>query len=333
MNRLRFGLVGVGAMGRHHLRTLRRCSEVEVVAVADPAPPVDLAVPAYATSEELLARHALDAVVVASPTETHFALGRLFLEAGVPTLIEKPLAASVGEARALVALARKGSTPLLVGHVERYNAVVEAVKRAVEAGMAGQVASISTRRVGLAPPLRRDKRNNVVIDMAVHDLDIITWLYGRRPQGLIARVGQALGPTPDYAEILMDFGSGSASVQVNWLTPVRIRTLALTGTEAFLQADYMEQTLRVFRHAARTAATYEELRSLQAKGEVREIPVERQEPLARQLQGFLGVLRGEERPRADGEVGLAAVELAEIALASQKQPLPLLATLPPAQRP
>jgi UDP-N-acetylglucosamine 3-dehydrogenase len=332
MRPLRFGLVGVGIMGRHHLRTLQRCPEVEVVAVADPAATVDVAARWYATSEELLARHALDAVIVASPTSTHFAIGSLFLEAGVPTLVEKPLAASVREARALAALAKERGTPLLVGHVERFNSVVEAVKKSLEAGLVGDVASISTRRVGLAPPVRRDD-TNVVMDMAVHDLDIITWLYGRRPQGLIARVGQAVGPTPDYAEILLDFGSGSGSVQVNWLTPVKIRTLAVTGTEAFLQADYMEQTLRVVRHAARTAAAYEELRALKDTVDVREIAIEPEEPLARQLKEFLGVLRGKAVPRSDGEVGLAAVELAEIALASHRQPLALVPTLPASQRP
>lgn len=334
MKRLQIAVIGSGAMGRNHIRVLREMSDVDLVATVDPSPLAlnsagSLTV-SYSDCSELIATRSVDAAIVAAPTEFHLSIGTQLLHAGIPTLIEKPLAISYQQSLQLVETSRSTGTPLLVGHVERYNPVVAAAKRCIDEGMLGDIASISARRVGLAPPAVQNG-NNVILDMAVHDLDIIPWLFGRQPESIVARTGRAVGRSADdYADILMSFGSGSGFVQANWLTPVRIRTLTITGIEAYAELDYIAQTLRVYRHRAFSGtASFEDLRTLAGQIRANDIPVDRAEPLKRELQNFINVVRGLEEPLATSQVGAAAVLLAELAMScgGHSQPVEIVPAL------
>jgi UDP-N-acetylglucosamine 3-dehydrogenase len=327
MRKIRVAVIGSGAMGKNHIRCLRDVPSAELVAVADPSPmavnDASTDVPSYSTCGELLASQTIDAAIVAAPTACHARIGKLLLEASIPTLIEKPFAASLKEALELLELSRANRTALLVGHIERYNPVVAVAKQCINAGILGDIASISARRVGLAPPAF-NKDNNVILDMAVHDLDVITWLFERVPLSLVARAGRSTGHSADYVDILMNFGNGSGSVQANWLTPVRIRTLTITGTEAYAEVDYIAQRIKVYRHQAFSGtASYEDLRKLAGQIQGRDIFVERAEPLKRELTNFLNVVRGAEEALATAEEGALAVYLAELAIVSEGRSMPV----------
>lgn len=330
---LRICLVGVGSMGRNHVRVLRSFPDVEIACLVDPDPATaqlaaDLGCHHAANLESIDVNALADAAIVAAPTPLHASLSASLIANGVPTLVEKPLAVSYIEAAALAERAASTQTLLVVGHTERHNPVIAAARSMLAAGDIGDIACISARRLGLAPPSPLDG-NNVILDIAVHDLDIICWLFGRYPDALVARGGRAWNSGAyDYADILMDFGGPTGHAQANWLTPVRVRTLSITGLRGYAEVDYVNQRLILYRHhASPTGASFAELKALSKSIVPEEIPVERTEPLERELRNFVNALRGIELPLCTGENGAAAVRLAELALKSCHLPLESTATL------
>jgi UDP-N-acetylglucosamine 3-dehydrogenase len=297
MPALRLGLIGAGKMGRLHARALRARKDVELVAVVDPHEDVDLGVPRYPTCEALLSAQAVDAAVVASPTPTHRSVGAKLLRAGVPTLIEKPLALCAADGRALVELAHATGTALMVGHIERHNPAVAVARRWLHDGGLGQVTSVLGRRLGPGPRTRVG--NNVISDLAIHELDLIPWLLGRAPQLVAARRTMEHFAVEEAAEIFMLFETVPATIEVSWMSPVRSRTLSISGTEGALELDYLAQTVQVTRGTSS-----------------RQLSVAHVDPLEREHDHFMRIARGLEGASASADMGLAAVELADAALQS-----------------
>ena len=229
---LRVGLVGLGSMGRNHLRVLSSMPGTRLVAVAD----TDRAAVEAATSGTgaqgfteplaLFAEADLDAVVIASPTTTHLTLAMAALERGVAALVEKPLAATPEDAATLVDAAQRSGVPLQVGHIERFNpAVLELGRLLLEGGWLSSVYSITSRRAGPFPARIRDV--GVTIDLATHDVDILSWIAGERPVRVYAETAQRIHA--DHEDLLfglMSFPSGTVGMlDVDWLTPAKRRQL------------------------------------------------------------------------------------------------------------
>src|SRR5579872_136061 len=319
---LRVGVVGLGAMGRNHLRVLRSFPDVKVAVLVDPDPAIsEIAAQvgcAYAAGiDQVDLNAAAEAIIVAAPTLSHGALCNALLDRGIPMLVEKPLAVSYAEAAGLAERAARTQTLVAVGHIERHNPVVAAARAMLESGSIGEIACISARRLGLAPPSPIGI-NTVILDIAIHDLDIICWLYERQPQGLLARAGRAwdIG-SYDFADILMDFGGPTGHVQANWLTPVRVRTLSITGIGGYAELDYINQRLVLYRHhASPTGSSFAELRALSKSIVPEEIKVAAAEPLERELRNFVNAVRGLEEAACKAQDGAAAVRLAELAVRS-----------------
>ena len=323
---LRVGLVGLGSMGRNHLRVLSSMPGTRLVAVAD----TDRAAVETATSGTgaqgfpeplaLFAEADLDAVVIASPTTTHLTLALAALERGVAALVEKPLAATPGEAATLVDAAQRSGVPLQVGHIERFNpAVLELGRLLHEGGWLSSVYSVTSRRAGPFPARIRDV--GVTVDLATHDVDILSWIAGERPVRVYAETAQRIHA--DHEDLLfglMAFPSGTVGMlDVDWLTPAKRRQLAVVGEEGMFELDYLTQRL-TFTHASDTtnprliggyAPTF-------AGSEV-ELPVPNAEPLANELSAFLGIVRSGGRPVVDGEDGRWAVTLAHALLTAARE--------------
>jgi UDP-N-acetylglucosamine 3-dehydrogenase len=195
---IRVGLVGLGAMGRNHLRLLAGHQDVELVLVADPVADSLAAavasVPGARGAADALAtlRHdeglALDALVIASPTTTHLPLALAAIEGGIAVLVEKPLAATPAEADRIVAAAAEHGVPVAVGHVERFNPVVLELGRLLREGWLSTVYAITSRRAGPFPARIRDV--GVTIDLATHDVDILSFVAGERPTRIAAETAQ-----------------------------------------------------------------------------------------------------------------------------------------------
>jgi UDP-N-acetylglucosamine 3-dehydrogenase len=302
-------------MGRQHARVLSELPGVEVAALCDASPDArawaaeSFDIPVVENWRELADMNVV-AIVNALPTTEHFESSRLFLESGKDVLVEKPIAASVDEANTLVDVAEREGRLLMVGHVERFNPAIRALRNAIADGELGDVVNISSRRVGVARPVA--PRTNVVIDLAIHDIDICSFLL--RKQGrLVFASGITLGSNllEDHADIVLRYGQAVASIQANWITPVKIRRIAVTGTSGFAEVDYLTQSLRVFKGAP---AVFEgsvwNFFAIAHESEPRNVEIERIEPLRSELEHFITCVRDRTEPLGDPRHATQALALA-----------------------
>ena len=320
---IRVALVGVGAMGRNHLRVLSDVEGVELAALCDQdAKAVEAAgrkhsVPGYRSVEDMLEREKLDAVVVAVPTRFHARVGLQAFARGLHVFIEKPIASNLEEGRALIDAASRAGKLLAVGHIERFNPAVRELQRRVSEGEAGRIYQLQARRVGPFPARIRDV--GVVIDLATHDVDVMHHLAASDVQRLYAETEQRIHTDhEDILNALLKFESGVLGVlQVNWLTPTKIRELSVLGERGLFVCNYLSQELRYYRNAEISATADAEAHPRAVtEGEAVTFPIVQAEPLRLELQSFLEAVRGEHPVEVDGEAGLRALHLAQALVAS-----------------
>ena len=326
----RLGLAGLGSMGRNHLRVISNHPDTRLVAVADPEPATLAAASAqtgaagYADPLEMIGTAQLDGVVIAAPTTAHPALAIAAIERGLPVLIEKPLAAGVDEGLSILLAARRRGVRVQVGHVERYNPAVLEMGRLIQEGWLSTVYAITCRRAGPFPARIRDV--GVTVDLGTHDVDIMSWIAGERPERVYAETARRLHAShEDLTFGLMHFPSGATGfLDVDWLTPAKRRTLVAVGEEGMFELDYLTQRLTFTRanvERPQMIAGY----ATTFSGDVAEIAVTTVEPLRGQLDEFVRVLRTGDRPYVDAEDGLWAVAIATalVTAARERHPVDL----------
>jgi len=234
---LRAGVVGLGMMGRNHVRVWDEAVDgVELVAVADPeGDAVHRATQGrtahgYASAEEMLAAESLDLLSIVAPTSLHLPIALAALNAGTHVLVEKPIAASREEAEEMIAAAKRAGRMLTVGHIERFNPAILELRRRLAAGELGRIFEIRATRLGPFPARIRDV--GVVVDLAPHDLDVMRFLLGSDPVRVYAETEQRIHT--DHEDLfvgLMKFANGAVGVlDINWLTPTKVRTLRRDAT-------------------------------------------------------------------------------------------------------
>jgi predicted dehydrogenase len=302
-----------------------------LVAVADPvAEALDAATAqsgaqGFAEPLAMIAEADLDAVVIAAPTTAHVPLALAAIERGIPVLVEKPLAATVQEAMRIVDASRQRGVRVQVGHVERFNPAVLELGRLLEAGWLSSVYAIASRRAGPFPARIRDV--GVTVDLATHDVDILSWIAGERPVRVYAELAQRLHAThEDLLFGLLHFPSGATGMlDVNWLTPAKRRQLVVVGDEGMFELDYLTQRLTFTKNADTAHPTLIGGYAPTFEGDVADLPVARHEPLAAELDAFLGVVRSGGRPVVDVEDGLWAVAIANglLEAAAARRPIDL----------
>lgn len=321
----RVGLIGLGAMGRNHLRVLSDHQRASLVAVADPLEDVLAGACAasgaqgYAEPVAMLSEADLDAVVIAAPTTAHLPLVLAAIDRGIAVLVEKPLAATPGEADRLVDAATAAGVPIQVGHVERFNPALLELGRLLDAGWLSTVYAITSRRAGPFPARIRDV--GVTIDLATHDVDILSFVAGERPIRVSAETAQRVHQEhEDLLFGLLSFPSGSVGMlDVDWLTPAKRRTLTVVGEEGMFELDYLSQRLTFTRSTDTTnprliggyAPTFE--------GESVDLPLASAEPLGAEIDAFLAVVRDGGRPVVDAHDGRWAVVLADALLRAARE--------------
>jgi len=313
----RVALIGAGAMGRNHLRVLSDLDGVELAAVCDQDEDAVAAIshkhsiPGYRSWDEMLDRERLDAAVVAVPTRFHLDAGLAALSHGLHILVEKPIATNLEEGRRLVRAAQAARLVLAVGHIERFNPAVRELQRRVAAGEIGRIYQIQARRQGPFPARIRDV--GVVIDLATHDLDVMYTLASSEVQRLYAETEQRIHTDhEDILNALLKFDSGMLGVlQVNWLTPTKIRELTVLGERGMFVCNYLTQDLTHYKNAEATMIS-DARRHPRAvtEGEAVTFPIAQAEPLKLELQAFVQAIRGERVLEVDGEAGLRALHLA-----------------------
>ncbi|HKW58993.1 MAG TPA: Gfo/Idh/MocA family oxidoreductase [Candidatus Dormibacteraeota bacterium] len=314
----RVGLIGLGAMGHNHMRILSELDGVELAAVCDQSEAAvasatrKLSVAGYTAWDGMLDREKLDVAVVAVPTRFHLQAALAALEHGLHVMVEKPIASTLEEGRHLVNAARERHRVLAVGHIERFNPAVRELQRRVSAGEIGRIFQIQARRQGPFPARIRDV--GVVIDLATHDLDVMYKLAGSEVLRLYAETEQRIHTEhEDILNALLKFESGMLGVlQVNWLTPTKIREISVLGEKGMFVCNYLTQELTYFENADVTRFPEERRAQPRAvvEGEAVTYPIAQAEPLRLELEAFFQAVRGEAQIEVDGEAGLRALHLA-----------------------
>jgi len=307
-------------MGQNHARLL--AERGELAGVADTVPSVATAVGErysvkhYASYQDLL-RMDIDAVVVVTPTSTHEQIATEALRAGKHVLLEKPMTGSSKSLAVLADLARKKKLVLAGGFTERHNPVVAFAKRSLQTGEFGELITAATRRVSSMPSRIRDV--GVIMDLGVHDIDVVQYVVGRRALSVYALGGQGQGMKyEDHANILMDFEDGASGfVEVNWLTPMKVRKLALTCSKHFVEIDYMEQSALVATSEFKPIEGGN-LYNVPLEFDLRRIALKKEEPLRRELADFAAAIDKGGDPLVTAESALVTLKIAEAALESIK---------------
>ena len=312
---LRVGVIGVGAMGEHHVRVFGELEDAELVAIADTSEErlaeigQSGSVQTYRDYREMLAEERLEAISIAVPTRRHLDVALACIEHGVPLLVEKPLAASVEECLRLQAAALDADVPLMVGHIERFNPGVVELKRRIEHGDAGLLVQLQARRVGPFFPRERDV--GVVQDLATHDIDVFRHLVAcdvERVRGE-TRSG-VMSPYEDALSAVLRFEDGViGTLDVNWLSPQKDRELRVLGERGLFKLDYLTQQLTFYPSSAEPPATTNGIA----------IEVDKQEPLRAELASFVRVARREETPRVGAGDAIAAMRVVEALVESAQR--------------
>ena len=315
---LRAGVVGLGMMGRNHVRVWDEAVEgVDLVAVADPDPAAvrravhGRSARGYGSVEEMLASESIDLLSIVAPTSLHLPIALAALGAGAHVLVEKPIAATREEAEQMMAAAARASRILTVGHIERFNPAVLDLRRRLANGELGRIFEIRATRLGPFPARIRDV--GVVVDLAPHDLDVMRFLMGSDPVRLYAETEQRIHTNHEDLFVgLMKFANGAIGVlDINWLTPTKVRTLSVTGERGMYVADYLAQDLVFYPNpdAVRGSNGPGGVGSV-AEGEMTRRAIDRQEPLLVELTEFARAVRAGEPAPVDPHEAMVALLLA-----------------------
>jgi predicted dehydrogenase len=311
LNRLRVAVVGAGQFGRQHMRVIRQSPQAELAGVLDIDPSrataaaADYDCPALSSLEELARR--ADVAIVATPTVTHAAVGCALLEAGLDVLVEKPIAATLEDAERLVETAARHGRVLQVGHLERFNPAVTAVEAAITTPLFFEIHRLS-------PFTPRSLDVDVILDLMIHDIDIVLSLTGARPQEIRAAGISILTPKVDIASVRLAFASGAiANLTASRVSTERVRKLRVFQPHEYLSVDYARQEAFVL--------------SVTTDGRIasRNLEVARSEPLRLELESFFECVRTRRAPRVDGTAACRALEVALSILAKIKEHAQLVA--------
>lgn len=295
--RHRVVLFGLGNMGRNHLRVIAEDPRFELVAAVDPIQsvlphPTPYQVPLFG-SLDAVENLAFDAAIVASPTETHYAVVKWLLERGKHVLVEKPAAGTAEETQDLRAHAQAARRVLCVGNIERCNPAVAKMREVLATGIIGRAIHADAVRAGRFPAQVK-LGNHVILDLAVHELDVLGLLFGKL--SVITSFCHAARSAGifDAAEILLRTSNGiSASVHVNWYSPERQRRLRVTGTSGVAELDYINQECFVLGHGLAARAPVIDHVMEEGPGcERMRFPIVKAEPLKVQLGQFHASLLG-----------------------------------------
>jgi len=307
LKRLAVGVIGTGFWGENQVRVFRQSRIADLVAICDADKKrakeigTKYGVPWFSDLTKFLRVPNMEAVTVCTPTQTHLKVGLLAIEAGKNLLVEKPMTGEERSADRLVNSARKAGIKLLVGFIERFNPGVKAVKKMLIQGVVGDVIIATGRRVARWPIRIGDV--GVVKDTAIHDIDAMRYLLEEEVSAVFAQTGSLRTHSyEDYAEIMLRFDEGTTGfLDANWLTPRKVRTLIITGSEATISLDYITQEITL-ENSQRLVKPFTPWA----------------EPLKLELENFITTIIRDTKEAPSGHDALKAIRVCDAALKSGK---------------
>jgi UDP-N-acetylglucosamine 3-dehydrogenase len=305
MKKLGVAVIGTGFWGKNHARVYKELASTELVAICDVNAEIaksiadQFGVKAYTTSTQMLKNQEIEAVSVCTWSTVLAKEALKALEAGKHVLVEKPMATNTKQAERLLETAEKNGLHLTVGFLMRFIPGLRHIREAIESKKIGELVCATARRVSQWPERIGDV--GVVKDVAIHDIDVMRYIFNEDPITVYAKTGSMRHKKfEDYAQIMLTYKDGkSAFIESNWLTPYKTRMLMVTGSDAIMRLDYITQELWI----------EEPKETLQPR-------YPWQEPLKLELQHFADCILAKKKPLITAADGLKALQIAEAALQS-----------------
>ena len=318
---IRVGLAGAGVMGGNHARVLNDSRSCELVGILDSnleaakSLATSMHCDAFSDPKEFFESANPESIIVATPTVSHSDLCIEALSQGIHVLVEKPIAASVAEAEAMIRASDRSGALLCVGHIERFNPAVVELKRRLDDGQLGKIFYISAHRASPFPARISDV--GVVSDLGTHELDLICWL-NNSPIESISAINSSFvhRSREDFAMATLRFENGVvAGLKTDWVSPARIRELTVAGESGMFVVNYLTQELFFYQNPANVSPIEGAAWDFTIKaGDMVRYEIYRQEPLREEIESFLQAVVAKDRSffekGADGKAGLKALELA-----------------------
>jgi UDP-N-acetylglucosamine 3-dehydrogenase len=316
--RLKVAVVGAGSMGMNHLRVLREFNEeqVELVGVAETYEPnlqhaiSRFHIAGFDEYHQMVEQIQPDLVAVVVPTHLHFEVASYLLDRGINVLLEKPMTSSIEEAEALIQLASIRGAKLAIGHIERFNPAVIEVKRRLVTGELGQIFHLHARRLGPFPPRIRDV--GVTLDLATHDIDVMRYLADAEVEHVYSETQQRIHSTHEdlLLGVLRFTNQAIGVLDVNWLTPTKVRELSITGEKGMYLINHLTQDVYFYENDY-TTTTWDALRSLTgvSEGSMTRLKLQKAEPLRLEYEDVINAVRQDALPTVSGEDGLAVLKI------------------------
>lgn len=297
---LRVGVIGLGSMGKNHVRVYSELPDVELVGIADTNESlVDHTAEVYHTKPfvdyKKLLKEDLDAVNICVPTSLHKKVAVDAANAGINLLVEKPIADTVENSRKIIEACERNNVQLMVGHIERFNPVISVIKKSLEKS---NIISINISRVGPFPP--RIKDVGIVVDLAIHDIDLIRYITNSEFKKIFRLTSKNVSKYEDTAILSFEMENGTlAQITTNWLTPFKMREMDIATREKFIVGRLIEQRVTEYSSYKRDGSYIS-----------RELTVPFGEPLKLELDSFLKSIKNNTAPAITGYDGLKALEVA-----------------------
>jgi predicted dehydrogenase len=310
---IRIGVIGIGNMGQHHTRVLSLLKDVELVGVSDIniERGLDTAskyqIKFFENYQDLLPH--VDGVCIAVPTRLHYNVGMACLQAGKHVLIEKPIAASIAEAESLVNAAAESHCILQVGHIERFNPAFQELHKVLKTE---ELLAIEAHR--MSPYSDRANDVSVVLDLMIHDIDLLMELAGARVVKLTASGSRANGSGYlDYVTAVLGFSNGIvATLTASKVTHRKIRRIAAHCKNSLTEADFLNNEILIHRQTTASYLTDYGQVLYRQDGLIEKVYTSNIEPLHAELEHFVSCIRGGNQPSVGGEQALKALRLASL---------------------
>jgi len=329
---LKAAVIGVGNMGRNHVRVYAEMEDVELVAVADPdETAAQRAIHGYRVEKlytdyrEMLDREKPDIVSVVVPTQHHSEVACETISRGIHVLVEKPLALTQTGAQRIIDAASTHGIKLMVGHIERFNPAIVEMKRRLDGQELGRVFQVHARRLSPFPSRIQDV--GVVLDLATHDIDVMRYLLGSEVERVYAEIERkAHQSCEDLLSGLLRFSNGIIGVlDINWLTPTTVRQLAVLGEGGMYLGDYRTQDVYWYKNRRGNTSTQHALKVFRGvwEGDMVKIHFQKKEPLRAELESFVAAVLEDRDPQVSGHDGLVTLDLAQKLIESGSKHVPI----------
>ncbi len=315
-SRINIAVLGLGYMGQNHARILASMPGVKLVAVCD----LDRSksrelgdkykAKHYQDFLHLIDHELLNAIFICLPTTLHYKASKHALKKKIAVFIEKPISDSINQAKDLIQISVKNNIQIMIGHIERFNPVVQEIKKRIDSGELGKIFYIHTQR--FSPPPARIQDVSVIVDLATHDVDIINYLLGEEPTRIYAESRKTFHKYEDLTSAILRFKSGLMGlVEVSWLHPTKIRSISITGENGMYQANYITQELFFYKQKEKILKRGSVPLPEQNWAEVIKIAFESKEPLQIELEAFINSLKTKSQMPVSAREGLNALVLTQ----------------------